>query len=49
MTSPTSDQLRDALAEHAEQVATTAPPLTPEQVDRLVVLLRAGKHRAHAA
>ncbi|MBB2894576.1 hypothetical protein [Flexivirga oryzae] len=36
-------QLRaERLAEHIERVVNEAPPLTPEQRDRLAVLLRGG-------
>ncbi|HET8536116.1 MAG TPA: hypothetical protein VFL73_02950 [Solirubrobacteraceae bacterium] len=31
------------LAEHIERVVNEAPPLTPEQRDRLAVLLRGGE------
>jgi phage terminase Nu1 subunit (DNA packaging protein) len=36
------DYAAQALAEHIRNVVDSAPPLTPEQRDRLAVLLRPG-------
>lgn len=37
--------LEAQLEEHIERVVSEAPPLTPEQIARLIVLLRGGESR----